>query len=487
MSEGNVVTFYSYKGGVGRTLVLASVGALLSVWGYKVLCIDWDLEAPGLHLYYKKWAAQSDTPGLTELIQSHVDNKSPHWQDYITQINFPHAKEPLSLMTAGKQDESYIRRVQDLDWKVLYEEQDLGIFLEELRQTWKQEFDFILLDSRTGITDIGGICTIQLPDILALLFTANEQSLYGAVNVANRAIQLRDSLPFDRSKLLVLPVPTRFESRIEYELAQEWLTIFADVLAPFYSQWAGKDTTAADLLNFIKIPYIPYWSFGEKVPVLEEGTKDPESIGFAIETLAAMIALKLASSDLLVSKRDSFVGEAELRPLQEPLTSSTRSSINQKRKAHLLLIYSHRDELFRDELAQHLAILKRQDMITTWHEQSISAGAEWASQVNLQAEEADIILILVSASFLASDYAYGREIQRALERHEAGEARIIPIIVRPVEWKSYLPEQLHQLQILPKDGKPITSWDDRDEAYLNIIKGIREAVEQVSTKGVFQS
>ncbi len=311
MSEGSVVTFYSYKGGVGRTLILASVGVLLAMWGYKVLCVDWDLEAPGLHIYYAHWMHRPSTPGLTELVQAYHDGLNPNWRNFVTSVDIPDAKEPLRVMKAGLHDDSYFGRMQQLDWKTLYEESNLGVFLEQMRREWKQEFDFILIDSRTGVTDIGGICTIQMPDFLVLLFTANAQSLFGAIDVVQRAAQLRNHLPFDRGKLLALPVATRFESRIEYELAQDWLGTFAQSLAPIYAEWVHRNVTAADMLNFTKVPYVPYWSFGEKVPVIEEGTKDPESIGFALETLAALVASRLSGSDLLISNRDSFVAIAK--------------------------------------------------------------------------------------------------------------------------------------------------------------------------------
>src|SRR5215467_13083239 len=130
MSEGTIVTFYSYKGGVGRTFALANIGALLSLWGYKTLCVDWDLEAPGLHLYFKPWMKERNPTGLTELIQAHVEGMDPKWQNYITEVHFSSVKKPLLLMSAGLQDESYYQRMQALDWGELYESYNLGNFLE---------------------------------------------------------------------------------------------------------------------------------------------------------------------------------------------------------------------------------------------------------------------------------------------------------------------------------------------------------------------
>jgi cellulose biosynthesis protein BcsQ len=305
-ANGTILTFYSYKGGVGRTLALANVGALLSTWGYRVLCLDWDLEAPGLHLYFERWIHDSGSPGLVELIAE----PDADWRQHLMEVTLPEAPGPLHLLPAGRFDDTYVRRMQDIDWALLYQEHELGARLESLREEWKKEYDFVLIDSRTGVTDIGGICTIQMPDQLVLLFTANYQSLNGALEVAKRAAEQRNRLPYDRAGVSCVPVPTRFEGRVQLELAKEWLEIFADRLEPLYRDWADRDVLPRQLLDLIRIPYVAFWSFGEKMPVLDEGTKDPESIGFAMETLTALLAHRLAGTDLLVRNRDQFVAAA---------------------------------------------------------------------------------------------------------------------------------------------------------------------------------
>lgn len=472
MRRGTVITFYSYKGGVGRTLALANVAALLAIWGYKVLCVDWDLEAPGLHLYFEKWIGKNNSAGLTELIQGFKNEEAVHWQDFITPISLLKDKKPLSLIVAGKQDESYIQRMQSLNWEALYESQQLGNYLETIRKEWKEEFDFILIDSRTGITDIGGICTVQMPDLICLFFTANKQSLYGAVDVVKRASNIRNNLPFDRDKLWVMPVVTRFESRVEYTVAQEWLEIFSEVLAPIYEEWSHKDVTTADLLNFTKIPYVPYWSFGEKVPVLEENTKDPDSISFAFETITSMLCLKLSSTDVLIKNRDSYIATAK----RNSASSNILSNKQQIQPVRVFIICSYRDREFLEQLHTHLSILKREGLITVWDDREISAGEEWSNTLSAKSEESDIILLLVSADFLVSDYAYDREMQRALQRHETGEARVIPIILRPCDWSD---APFGKLQVLPKNAKPITTWKNKDEAFLNIVRDIRQVINSL--------
>ena len=136
--------------------------------------------------------------------------------------------------------------------------------------------------------------------------------------------------------------------------------------------------------------------------------------------------------------------------------------------------YSHKDEALRDELQEALALLKRQGCIAGWHDRQIVAGQEWADKIDENLETAKIILLLVSASFLASDYCYGKELKRALERHRAGEAVVIPIIIRPCDWQD---AQFAKLQALPKDGKAVTSWTNKDEAWTDVAKGLRRAVE----------
>jgi hypothetical protein len=139
--------------------------------------------------------------------------------------------------------------------------------------------------------------------------------------------------------------------------------------------------------------------------------------------------------------------------------------------------YSHVDEPFRAQLVNHLALLRRQGVIANWHDRGISAGTEWKQQIDSHLESAGIILLLVSADFLASDYCYDVEMTRALERHERGEARVTPIILRPCDW---MKAPFGKLQALPRDAKPVTTWSDRDEAFLDVARGIRAVAEQLA-------
>jgi hypothetical protein len=136
--------------------------------------------------------------------------------------------------------------------------------------------------------------------------------------------------------------------------------------------------------------------------------------------------------------------------------------------------YAHADEQLLNKLKAHLKPQQRQGHIHVWYDRDISAGTEWEQEIEEQFKAAQIILLLVSPDFMASDYCYTKEMKQALERHGRGEVRAIPIILRPTDW-SITP--LGKLQALPKDGKPITTWANRDNAYLDVARGIRTVVE----------
>lgn len=138
--------------------------------------------------------------------------------------------------------------------------------------------------------------------------------------------------------------------------------------------------------------------------------------------------------------------------------------------------YSHRDEKLRDQLEIHLSLLRRQGLISSWHDRRITASKEWEGEINSHLEAAHIILLLVSANFLASDYIHDVELKRAMERHESREARVVPIILRPCDWGS---APFGKLQALPRDARPVTKWANRDEAFMEIAKGIRAVVEEL--------
>jgi hypothetical protein len=141
--------------------------------------------------------------------------------------------------------------------------------------------------------------------------------------------------------------------------------------------------------------------------------------------------------------------------------------------ATVFFSYSHRDEGLRDQLETHLAMLKRQGFITTWHDRRITAGESFGDAISAHLERADIVLLLVSPDFIASDYCYEKEMMRTLERHKEGTCTAIPVILRPCDWHD---APFGALLASPKDGKAITLWPNIDEAFLDVTRAIKGAL-----------
>ena len=139
--------------------------------------------------------------------------------------------------------------------------------------------------------------------------------------------------------------------------------------------------------------------------------------------------------------------------------------------------YSHEDEKLRNRLEVQLSTLKHEGLIESWHDRLITAGEPLDKTIDATLEETDIILLLVSPDFLASEYCYDVEMNRALERHSSGEVRVIPVILRPCDWKH---APFGNLLAVPRDGKPVTTWNNTDEAFLDIAKSIRKAIGEMN-------
>lgn len=146
--------------------------------------------------------------------------------------------------------------------------------------------------------------------------------------------------------------------------------------------------------------------------------------------------------------------------------------------AKIFLSYSHADETYCDMLQKHLAALKHQGLIETWHDRRIMAGDEFENSIDQQLNEAEIVLLLVSSDFIASRYCYEIEMMRALERHDDGEARVIPVILRPCDWHD---TPFGKLLATPKDGRPVKSWPDIDEAFLDVVRQIKTILAELGT------
>ena len=181
-----VTTFYSFKGGVGRSMALANAAVELAKRGRRVLAVDFDLEAPGLDTF-DVLRPRDDIPGIIDFVHDYLDsNRAPDVRGFLSEL--PAVGErggELWIMPSGARKPTYAARFNDIDWADLYEKRDGYLLFEDLKAQWEQAIrpDYVLIDSRTGHTDTGGICTRQLPDAVAMLFFPNEQNLRGLTRV----------------------------------------------------------------------------------------------------------------------------------------------------------------------------------------------------------------------------------------------------------------------------------------------------------------
>ncbi len=293
-----IYTFYSYKGGVGRSMALANVAELLYQAGWKVLMVDWDLEAPGLEQYFPLDLDEVlNQPGVIDMLLGYKeqiaerlpvsageDETLPFEKpDQFTIDIYPHTSGPgrLLLLPAGKrhpegQFAAYARAVHTFDWVDFYQNWEGELYFDWLWMQFEQMADVVLIDSRTGVTEMGGVCTQQLADTVLMFCTPNQQSFDGTYEMAQRLKrdkirQLRGGRP-----LTVLVVPARVEDRAEAELLSAFRNQFIEKFQSFL-----PETLQGELESLwdLKIPHVPYYAFDEIVAVREQGNTHEKGKG----------------------------------------------------------------------------------------------------------------------------------------------------------------------------------------------------------------
>lgn len=314
MESGKIFTFYSYKGGTGRTMALANVACILverEVCERGILLIDWDLEAPGLHRFFEQQKPSQtekdefeQQPGLIDFwidFKEELENKNQgvsqlsreELRQIFQKINLKKYIQPIdlarlgyqkkaaniSLMKAGLFDADYPGRVSRFNWEKLFDLSPLvyEAFAEELADL----FDYVLIDSRTGITDTSGICTMIMPEKLIVVFVPNQQSLTGISTLVKKALNYRKDSD-DLRPLVVFPLPSRIENS-EHILQLKWRRgdeednitgyqrVFEELLA---SEYGFNSINLEDYLDNVQVLHKPYFAYGEKIAVIVEGSDD---------------------------------------------------------------------------------------------------------------------------------------------------------------------------------------------------------------------
>ncbi|MEA3211857.1 MAG: hypothetical protein QOE70_4914 [Chthoniobacter sp.] len=315
--SGRIITFYSYKGGVGRSMALANIAVLLARLGKRVLVVDWDLEAPGLDRYFAPYLRRTATrsQGLLGLLETtSEDSPAVVYRSALCDVCCTDTPA-FHILPSGDDAPDYGRRVANFSWVEFFSQRHGGRWLNLLRQQWKADYDFVLLDSRTGFTDGSGVCTIQLPDQLVLVLAANQQNLEGCARIIEGVHKARGALPYDLPRLAILPILSRFDGRHEVELSREWLQRCADAFQPFFDDWLHRNYTGLQLLERTKLPHIAHYSFGEKLTVLRDSVTDPDQLPYYYSAIAKLISEGFETAPTLltarISKAENEYGEGQ--------------------------------------------------------------------------------------------------------------------------------------------------------------------------------
>ena len=305
---GKIVTFYSYKGGTGRSMALANVAWVLASAGKRVLVIDWDLEAPGLQRYFRPFLVDKDvtaSEGLVDFLTDFIleaitpvaegERVDKDW--YVAQADilryavslewdFPRGGL-LDFVPAGRQGPDYAARFAAINWQNFYDRLGGGAFFEAVKEQVRAAYDYVLIDSRTGVSDTAGICTIQMPDTLVVCFTFNNQSIEGAASVTRSAYEQRGRASYSGpDDFRIVPVPTRVDlaERDKLEQRKNFARWKFD---PFLDAVALGERKA--FWSEVEVPYIPYFAYEEILAPFKEDPSDPKTCLAAFVRIARYI------------------------------------------------------------------------------------------------------------------------------------------------------------------------------------------------------
>ncbi|GIH66414.1 FxSxx-COOH system tetratricopeptide repeat protein [Microbispora siamensis] len=415
MSEGRIVTFYSYKGGTGRTMALANTAWVLASAGKRVLVVDWDLESPGLHKFFRPFldsGVVTTTSGVIDLITTYQwaamkqAARPRDWHREYARVE-PHAvsldfdfpgEGTLDFLSAGRQNRDYSSLVSGFDWDTFYERQGGGQFFDALRDDMKACYDYTLIDSRTGLSDIAEICTVQLPDVLVACFTLSDQGIEGTSSVARHI----DDRYGDRN-IRVLPVPMRVEMG-EKEKCDAGRSLAKRRFDKFPRGMSQEE--ADQYWGAVEIPYTPFYAFEEILATFGDEPNRPTSMLAAFERLTGVIT----------------EGEVTSFPqMEESLRLRHLDAFTRRHPAHqadVYLSYASEDRMWADWIA---ALLDRYGYRVKLR------GVDTDEALELGGEGLRTVVVLSGAYIRASR---GEEVWQRLTGPEAsGRGEVVPLRV----------------------------------------------------------
>lgn len=390
-----VITFYSYKGGTGRTMAVANLAWIMASSGLRVLAVDWDLESPGLHRYFHPFLRDKQlrsTSGVIELIRDYAVATMQTSTDagpdlianharvlrYAVSLDWPFDNEgTVDFLAAGRQDRSYSRTVSTFDWANFFDRQGGIAFLRALRQDMLDHYDYVLIDSRTGLSDAAGICTVVLPDVVVDCFTMSTQSIEGAAAVARSIKNQRLDEP-----VRLLPVPMRVEDGEQFKLEagrdyarrlfEPFLTdLSADRVDPYWGD--------------VEIPYRPFYAYEEILACFGDPPHQHNSLLAAFERLTNVVTRGRVAQASPIAESDRRTWLSEFERIRSPLA------------ADVLISYASVDRMWAEWVAGEL-----DDAGLKVHLQAVDyfPGSVGIAELERDVSKANRVIVLLS-----NDYA----------------------------------------------------------------------------------
>jgi MinD-like ATPase involved in chromosome partitioning or flagellar assembly len=477
---GRISTFYSYKGGTGRSNALANVAWILAAAGKRVLAIDWDLEAPGLHRYFHPFIADPDcskTPGLIDFFVDFAtaariahqkpeptSDDSPWYLDSTSllgyalpvQSNFPEGGG-LDLVPAGRQDAGYSLRVTNFDWQSFYDELGGGVFLEALKRQLRDDYDYVLIDSRTGISDTSGVCTVQMPDDLVVCYTLNNQSIRGAAAVAESAHSQRLKQSGEPG-LRIWPVAMRVELN-EKDRLEAARQRGRDAFAKFVRHLRRDDRPV--YWGGAEVLYQPYFAYEEVLAVFAERRHQTHSLLTSMEWIAARI------SNGVVDELPE-IPEAQRH---ENLAKYVRASLpRQSGEVHdepVFISYSSNERAVAERIVKRLEHAR---VGVAW-DGDLLPGADWRAELSRALDSSKVVVAVLSPGTTTFSKLQLNELERA---HAQGKP-IVPVLIpgaRVQDMPSFMLEY-QALELASPRGRKSSSDVELDR----LVSGVQRLLE----------
>jgi hypothetical protein len=430
--DGKVITFFSYKGGTGRTMALANVAWILASQGKRVLAVDWDLEAPGLQRFFHPFIEPElldGTDGVVDMLMDYFraaaqrsdraqkpSTEAEDWRLPYARV-MPHAvsldwafagEGTLDLIPAGRPGRGYSNALAGFQWDSFYQQHGGGHLFSAMREDMNRNYDYTLIDSRTGLSDIASICTVRFPDIVVDCFTLSSLSIDGAAAVAHSVDEQRDRT------IRILPVPMRVEdgeqSKLENgrALARSAFTGFPQGLSEEDRQRYWSE---------VEIPYKPYYAYEETLATFGDAPRLANSLLSAYERLTAVLT------------------EGEVREfpsLQESVRQHYALAFERRRPVDapdVFLSYAPEDRVWADWIGQ---VLEQAGV------QVIAQGMGYASGIDATAEIREAVtaasktIVLLSSAYVRSTRAH--TVWESLAATESSRIRrsLVPIRVTDI-------------------------------------------------------